>query len=115
MGSAPLSDADKTIVEAIKKLLQSEFEKKYPLRVLVRLCGKNKHRLTEIFHAATGVSITDYKISQRVEAAKKLLTTTQETIEDVALSVGYQNAQSFGKVFKKATGETPTEYRARHQ
>lgn len=111
MRAANVTDAELAIVRAIEKKLQSDFNKKFSLPVLVKMYGINMHRLTEIFLLVTGLTITHYRMVQRVEAAKKLLTTTNESIEAIAVQVGYEGARPLAKVFKKLTGQTPHEYR----
>ena len=111
MCAANVTDAEIAIVRAIEKTLQSNFNTKYSLPVLVRMYSINVHRLTEIFHLVTGVTITEYRILQRVEAAKLLLTTTSDSIETISVQVGYEGARPLKKVFKKITGYTPHEYR----
>ena len=47
----------------------------------------------------------------RVEKAKLLLTTTSMTVAQVAEAVGYINANSFSKTFKKYIGVSPGLFR----
>lgn len=49
--------------------------------------------------------------SFRVEHAKYLLSTTDVTVLCVSQSCGYDNEVHFMRIFKKATGFTPTEFR----
>jgi YesN/AraC family two-component response regulator len=115
MRAANVTDAELAIVRAIEITLQRDFNKKNSLPVLVKMYGINMHRLTEIFLLVTGLTITHYRMLQKVEAAKKLLTTTNESVDDIADQVGYQGARSLEKVFKQLTGYTPTEYRDLHK
>ena len=115
MCAANVTDAEKAIVKSIEKTLQGDFDKKFSLSVLVKMYGINMHRLTQIFFIVTGFTITHYRILQRIEAAKKLLTTTNKSVDDIADEVGYQGGRSLEKVFKQLTGRTPTEYRDLHK
>lgn len=47
----------------------------------------------------------------RMEQAKTLLDTTSDTVQEVALQVGYVHSVSFIRVFKKLVGRTPGDYR----
>jgi YesN/AraC family two-component response regulator len=47
----------------------------------------------------------------RVQKAQTLLRGTKMTVEEIALSCGYADAQYFSRVFRQATGETPMQYR----
>ncbi|NLN42227.1 MAG: helix-turn-helix transcriptional regulator, partial [Clostridiales bacterium] len=49
----------------------------------------------------------------RVSEAKKLLVNTDMSIKDLALLIGYNNDQTFSRVFKKLEGITPGEYRVK--
>ena len=48
-----------------------------------------------------------------IEEAKKLLTTGNLRIYEIAESLGFENAFYFSKVFKKAEGVSPREYQNR--
>lgn len=47
----------------------------------------------------------------RLEAAKELLLSTRESIKFIAHTVGFADQSYFTKVFRKANGQTPAEYR----
>lgn len=59
----------------------------------------------------TGKNVLDYINGLRVEEAKRLLRQTNMNVMDIALSVGYNNDQSFQRFFKKFEGVTPGEFR----
>ena len=65
------------------------------------------------FKAVTGESPLFYLQRIRIEAAKTKLEKTRESIDEIALKVGYENANSFRKIFRKNTGLSPKEYRIR--
>ena len=50
----------------------------------------------------------------RVAAAKRLLAETQASIAQIATRVGCSSPQRFGVMFRRATGETPSHWRAMH-
>ncbi|MNE86506.1 HTH-type transcriptional regulator YesS [compost metagenome] len=57
------------------------------------------------------MKFVDFLAELRVNKAKELLDDTQVSIQDIALQVGYANAITFGRVFKRVTGMTPGDYR----
>lgn len=75
--------------------------------------GVSASTLTRRFKEATGMSVTQYVAERRCSRAARLLTTTSRSVRDIAAFVGYEDANYFVKVFRKAYGTTPTEYRAR--
>jgi AraC family transcriptional regulator len=60
-----------------------------------------------LFKRATGISPHQYVIKQRVERAKLLLTTTELTIADIALQVGFSSQSHLTQQFKRLTSMTP--------
>ncbi len=66
---------------------------------------------TRIFRAVTGSSFTEYVQGLRNEKAKFLLGHSDKTVENIALTVGYQDTASFDRSFKKGVGVSPLQYR----
>lgn len=66
------------------------------------------------FKAATGFAPLEYVQRLRIEEAKQMLETGDEPIEAIADAVGYQDAASFRRIFKRIVGATPAAYRRRY-
>lgn len=73
--------------------------------------GLSANYLGERFKAELGVTVADYLSRLRVDRARELLAGSERSVTDIALSVGFDGASYFGKVFRKLTGHTPREYR----
>lgn len=69
-------------------------------------------QLSLIFKEQTGMTFVHYVTERRLNEAKRLLARTELYLSDIALEVGYSNATQLIRVFKKANGMTPGEYRA---
>jgi len=67
-----------------------------------------------LFKTSMGLSTINYINKKRMEKAKKLLSTMDTTISDIARQTGFYNISYFSKMFKKYTGLTPSEYRNSH-
>jgi AraC-like DNA-binding protein len=67
--------------------------------------------LRNYFKDKTGRHLSDYLNEYRMGKAKEMLQDTEERIQDIAAKVGYQNANSFTRMFRRLTGVTPGEYR----
>lgn len=65
------------------------------------------------FQKETGISLGQWRIRNRMEAAGILLR-TQASVPAVAARVGYTNVSAFGRVFKAHFELTPTEYIRRY-
>lgn len=63
------------------------------------------------FKLATSCSIYQYILNYRCNEAKRLLDTTDLSIQNIAFEVGFQSAAHFTQIFKKRTGKSPLDYR----
>jgi AraC-like DNA-binding protein len=75
------------------------------------LIGVSYSYMRRLFRDQLRTSFHDYLNRKRIDRAKELLRATNRTLRDIALSVGYNNDQSFNRFFKKYEGVTPGEYR----
>lgn len=67
--------------------------------------------LSRLFKEELGEKFIDYVTQVRINHAKRLLEVANDSIQDIASKVGYVNALTFIRVFKKITGDTPGSYR----
>jgi transcriptional regulator GlxA family with amidase domain len=65
------------------------------------------------FKAATGFVPGAYIQMLRVTAAKEMLEMGNDTVQSIALKVGYEDQAFFRRIFKRQTGMTPVGYRGR--
>jgi len=92
---------------------RSREEGKSPtLAELAALCGLSVRQLTRGFRASRGCSIGDYVERCRVEHARRLLAADQ-SVKAIAYSLGFASPSGFCFAFRRATGETPREFRQR--
>ncbi len=63
-----------------------------------------------LFKQATGISLHQYVIKQRVERAKLLLTTTDSAIASIASQVGFSSQSHLNHHYKRLTGMTPKQF-----
>lgn len=71
----------------------------------------NPSYLSRVFQQEMGVSLREYITGVRLEAAKGLLAQKDLRVTNVAERVGIHDVKYFNRLFKKATGMTPGEYR----
>lgn len=71
----------------------------------------NATYFSALFKREEGITFSDYIISCRMDAAKTLLKTTNQSISEIGQQVGYDDVSYFSKMFKKVVGIRPKEYR----
>jgi AraC-like DNA-binding protein len=94
-------------------LLHEEYARDWTLETLARAVGLSRSVLAERFRTAMGDTPLAYLRTVRIQRAMRLLIDGGQTLEQVALAVGYHDAFGFSKAFKKSVGESPGEFRRR--
>lgn len=104
--------ADRLIHES-QEWIADHYAESDPVFEMIRRSGLSRRSFARRFQAATGHAPLDYVQRVRVEEAKQLLETGTGTVEQIGANVGYADAVSFRRVFKRMVGETPAAYRRR--
>jgi len=91
--------------------LHEKFGENISVEELARECGLSVYYYIKVFRAYTGQTPYDYLIDLRLQKARNLLIETNETVEVVALSVGFSESKNFIACFKKRLGITPLQFR----
>ncbi len=74
--------------------------------------GYDYSYISRLFSEKMGMPFTSYVNQCRVIAACGKLVQTDENVQSIAQSCGYENVRTFNRNFKKVTGMSPVEYRA---
>lgn len=71
----------------------------------------NPNYLNKLMIQHTGMTLHQYVLKSRLEYAMTLLHTTDKSVNDIALELGFYSLSHFSNYFKKETGTTPMLYR----
>ena len=71
----------------------------------------NEYYLCQLFKSTTGQTVFNYINHVRICVSEKMLTDTNSSISEIALSSGFMSVKYFDKVFKNKIGITPLQYR----
>jgi AraC-like DNA-binding protein len=85
-----------------------------PARTLAELacgCTLSISRLSHLFRAETGLTLKEFRRNRRLEAAMKMLATTDMPIKQIAYALGYRHTSSFVRAFAGDAGVSPSDYR----
>ena len=101
-----------SIVERAKDYIHKNYgEEKLGLQEVARALRLSPYYLAHLFKSSEGKSVGEYIKEIRIARAKELLETSELSIIDIALEVGYSDPGYFSRLFRKATGYSPGRYR----
>jgi len=83
------------------------------VKQLAEASGLNERTFLRRFRKATGEAPLEYVQRLRIEQAKRLLSGSSQSLEQITRSVGYEDVSSFRRLFKQLAGLSPTVYRQR--
>ena len=106
------SHRDKQVLKA-QHWLQSHFSEDSKIEALASISSLSERTFLRRFKKATKMTPSNYIQQLRLEKAKEHLELTPFNIEEIAWKVGYQDTNSFRRLFHKFIGLSPTEYRNR--
>lgn len=82
---------------------------------IYRLAGYSPPVVIRCFRKYTGETVVSYLTHAKMDSAKRLLSSTELTVLDIAGSLGYSSVSHFNKLFHAATGTSPRQYRRSHR
>ena len=107
--SAENSIQDK--MNLIRTFIETHSTEKISLDELSERFFISKYHLSREYKRIHGITIGQDLTARRISHAKSQLRFSTESVEEIAISCGFQDAAYFIKVFKKLEGSTPLEYR----
>ncbi|MEO3692719.1 helix-turn-helix domain-containing protein [Roseateles paludis] len=113
-------DAVRDLAARLEQLMQRHGPHRDPdisLPRLAALMDITPHQLSELLNLHLGSSFYDYLNDRRHADALQMLAqgSAELTVADIAYRAGFNNRNSFYKVFKQKTGLTPADYRRQYQ
>ena len=91
--------------------IQLHLEEELSLRRLAAHFHRNASVLSNTFSKETGQTLTQFIHQTRIQEAIRLFNTTNMSVSEVAMAVGYPDFSYFSKVFSKNVGYSPRDYR----
>ena len=100
-------------IRRVVELMHADSARAWTLETLARSVGLSRTALAQQFRAAMDDTPLNHLRAVRMQKAMHLLSSTDGTLDAVAAEVGYQDAFSFSKVFKRTVGLAPRDFRRR--
>lgn len=102
------------VIKKVQEFIETNYQKAIILEKLASDYHMSVRNFIRRFRQATGNTPLEYLQRVRIEAAKKLLENTRESIENVALQCGYEDISFFRKIFRRQVDMPPKEYQLKY-
>ncbi|MGF7150013.1 AraC family transcriptional regulator [Sphingomonas zeicaulis] len=108
---APEAFGDRQLARVLD-YMSSHFGEELTLAALAREACISVHHFVRRFRERLGMTPFAYLTTIRIEAARRMLRTTDLTVAEIGRHCGYTSAGSFSSAFHRQVGATPRIYRA---
>jgi AraC-like DNA-binding protein len=103
-------DRGEILVEKTCELLSKNLRIRVNMPDIAKELNVGYSKLRKLFKRKTGLSMAEYRIQCRIEAAQSMLSTPGLFVSNVAMALGFPNVQNFSKQFKQYCGQSPREF-----
>ena len=102
-------------INGLLDFLRQNLNESYALDALAARANMSRRSFTRYFQKATGTSVGEWVLTERLRRTQELLEVSNHNIETIADLVGFGTATSLRQHFKQAFGVTPVEWRKSFQ
>ena len=97
--------------EKVENYIKEHYTEEISMHDIAHIMNYSESYFCKLFKQCFKVNFTTYLANHRMEKAKSMLEDPLTNVKVVGISCGYPDSNYFARVFKRATGLTPTEYR----
>lgn len=101
-------------IKTVLEYIEQNYGSRITLSNLADQAGMNPNYFCKVFQEITHQTPMDYVFYYRIDQAAVLLSTTRDSVTDIALACGFNDHSYFTKSFKRVKDETPRSYRKSH-
>ncbi len=101
------------LVSRAKDFIAQRYSESISSRQVAKELHLSRFYFCNLFKKNTGLTFTEHLSRVRVEQVKKLLLNPNMRVSEIAFQTGFQSLTHFNRLFRKVTGQSPTEYRER--
>ncbi|MCL1988912.1 MAG: helix-turn-helix domain-containing protein [Firmicutes bacterium] len=99
------------LFRAAKQYIDRLYKEQFSTAKMAVTLGTTPEHLNRIFKERERISLYDYVMRVRMDAARRLLSTTELPEEEICTEVGFEDVRYFQSIFKQYERVTPSEYR----
>jgi two-component system, response regulator YesN len=100
----------KAVSDAIN-IIDSEFTKNVTLEEIAKRVGVSSQYLSKIFKEETSQTFVEYLTNIRINRAKEIIQTSDQSIKQVGIMVGYKDPNYFSRIFRSVVGISPSDFK----
>lgn len=104
-------DSYSPLIRQALNCIHLNLENLLSLRSEAQICNVTSSHLSKRFHAETGVTVTEYINSYRVERSIPFLRFANLGIAQISEKVGFLDENDYARIFKRFKGMSPKAYR----
>lgn len=101
-------------IRKAKRFIQEHIDQDITLSEVASSVNWSAYYFSRMFKKTTGFNFVDYLARVRIERAKHMLLNPHLNVSEIAYEVGFQSITHFNRVFRKLTGNSPTDFRKEH-
>ena len=102
------------MVKKAQSYIEENLHEKISVELLSAKFAVGRRNFDRRFIKATGNTPVEYLQRVKIESAKKAFENSRKNVNEVMYEVGYSDVKAFREVFRKVTGMSPLEYRAKY-
>lgn len=105
------SDTHSSVTDVIIGYVRTNYGSNISLRQLAALVHLSPEYLSRLFKKRVGKRLYDFITETRIDKARYLLCSTNDTIDSIAIRCGYDSPACFRRAFRSINGISASEYR----
>jgi AraC-like DNA-binding protein len=98
-------------VRMARAYISSRQTEDFSLSDVARAIHVSPFYLCKIFKKATGLTFIEFRNRLRIESAMKSLANPNQSVSEIAYSVGFRSLTQFNRLFRRIVGQSPTTFR----
>lgn len=108
-------DQQDLAINNAKAYIEKYYMKDISLDEISMVAGYSKSHFSRTFKDKMGINFSKYLVGVRIENAEKLIRSSDQSIFDISLEVGFNDYSYFSKAFKDVYGLSPKDYRNKNK
>ena len=105
------SEGSSKLINDVTKYVRKNISGRTSVEDMARSMFISRTHLAAKFKQQSGMTLTDFILTEKINEAKRLLTYTDKSLLAIGEYLGFSSQSHFTKVFKKYSGKTPSEYK----